>query len=480
METDYITQLTESEVITLLSQFYLDPDYKDLKRIYLTKSFPEILSIDRREMSHSAFLAWLLNKDESHDLGCFPILQFMKILVQRDLLQGIERHQQKTTKTTDIASAVANENLRFDNLKVFLERCIKTKTENGRIDIVLDGNISTSMGKKELHIIIENKVYSGEHGKQTVTYFVSKKPEFKNNSIWLFVYLTPLPQKELDSLKEPQCSCKEFIQINYQDILNQILEPALERDIPQRIKFIIEEYIHSLGLPALSMETKENNYNPNTIMATTKRTTEMLKAFWEKNETLLMAALQTLVETSDDADIREKLNPAINALAVGQRRNKDKTHYTFNGEEANGKYALLKIVIPAIVNNGISPDEISKDYCKTIQDLQTKSKTEVFDELKKILDEARMTCPSAEELFDAKKLKTDHLVLSEKEYKEWWRSQGKAKEIYGKVDGGGEAIRIFNLWSYDTIDYFVYAFYKNRDKWKMDDKDIVVYKQRNE
>ena len=95
--------MSEKEIVALLTDFHNDTSYAELKRFYLTKSFPEILSIDRREMSHSAFLAWLFDKEESHELGDFPIKQLMKILVQRDLLRNRKRHKNKTNISPYIA-----------------------------------------------------------------------------------------------------------------------------------------------------------------------------------------------------------------------------------------------------------------------------------------------------------------------------------------------------------------------------------------
>ena len=479
-------ELSESQLVSLLSDFYQDSSFEELKRLYLKKSFPEILSVDRREMSHSSFLAWLLNMNESHGLGVRPFVQFLKILVQRDLQQNSNRHANKyrsRTSTKNLAVAIINEDLVIKEMTTSLEKPAYTGNTRGRIDILIDARIIIDNKERNLHVIIENKVYSDEHGNQTDTYFRSKDDEIckSHNSCFLFVYLTPLHRKELDVLTEPDCSNKEYIQINYQDILDNILEPALGRDISMRTRFIIEEYIHCLNLPALNFNSKENNYNPYTIMAINKRTTEMLKAFWEKNEPLLMAALNSLIETSDDVDIQEKLAPAIDALAVNKRREKDKTHYVFDGKQANGKYALVNIVIAEVMKNGITPEKCSKDIIDSFMSLGNNSHSYIYNLLYSRLNEnnTEMTCPSQEELYSSQKFssswKNRHIVYNEADYKKWWEPQGKKKEIYNKE---GEYL-IFNQWGYDTIDFFIYAFYENRKKWKLEDKSIQVIKQIN-
>lgn len=484
IDMKYGIELSDCQLISMLSDFYQDPNFEELKRLYLTRSFPEILSVARREMSHSSFLAWLFNMNESHGMGAFPILQFLKILVQRDLQQNSSRHERKyswRTSTEKLAIAITNEDIVVKEMITSLEKSAYAGNTRGRMDILIDAKIIIDNKERDLHVIIENKVYSDEHGNQTNTYFKSKDDELckSRNSSFLFVYLTPLHRKELDALTEPECSNKEYIQINYQDILDNILEPALRKDISMRTRFVIEEYIHCLNLPALSIDSKENNYNPNTIMATNKRTTEMLKAFWEKNEPLLMAALNSLVETSDDVDIQEKLAPAIDALAVNKRREKDKTHYVFDGKQANGKYALVSIVIAEAMNNDITPEDCSKNFIDSFKSFGGKSNSCIYNTLQEKLkkNNTEMTCPSPEELYNVQKFssgwKDRQMVYDESAYENWWKTQGKKKEIY-KKEG---KYRIFNQWGYDTIDFFIYAFYDNREKWNLGDKDIQVIKQ---
>lgn len=231
----YQINFTEIQVISLLSEFYKDSDYEELKRLYLTKSFPEILSIDRREMSHSTFLAWLLNKNESHGLADFPIKQFLKILVIRDLKQNVKRHCNDQTSTKKLSIAAINEEIIISEMSVSIERPVLAGNKRGRIDILIVLKAVIDNQERDVHIIIENKVYSNEQADQTKKYFEANKYDIQNNknSIYLFVFLTPLPKAVLEQLTSPQCSCKEYIQINYQDILDAILEPALKKKLVQ-------------------------------------------------------------------------------------------------------------------------------------------------------------------------------------------------------------------------------------------------------
>ena len=188
-----------------------------------------------------------------------------------------------------------------------------------------------------------------------------------------------------------------------------------------------------------------------------------------------MAAWNSLVDTCDDEDIQEKLKPAIEALEVNKRREKDKTHYEFDGKVANGKYALLSTVVQKVISYGITPQQCSQDYSKALSEFTNKDSKSAYDTIESLLrnNNVVMTCPSHEELFDPKKIIRTDLVFSENDYQKWWKPQGKKKEVYNKEGN----IRILNQWGYDTIDYFIYAFYVNREKWKLQNKEIKVIKQ---
>ena len=478
------TDLSEAQVISLLTELSSDPNYMELKRIYLTKSFPEILSVDRRELSHSSFLRWLFSMKESHGLDSFPMLQFMKLLVYRDNLQNLKRHKSRCASTERIMVPIINDDIRFESANVILEKSAKTATAKGRIDIFVSGKvwISNEAKPREYEITIENKVYSEEHDSQTETYFTDRIKDKKGKDICLFVFLTPLSQNELDSLQGPSCF-KEYIQINYQDILDYVLEPSLQKGVDTRTRFIIEEYIHSLGVPALN----DDNYKRNKVMATSTHVQNLLSAFWYKNRTLLLAVLDTLAQKSKDPDVQADLATTINSLYADERREreKDKTHYLINGKEIKrkGKNALVSTLIPYILEKGVSPDEISQSYTSEIEKLTNYNDTyKVYNEIKHSLDShgVNMTCPTPEELWPVYKAfnmikNGKHLVYSEEKYQEWWRSLKNTKEVYGKpIRVGEKEYRIYNQWGYDSIDYFVYTFYINRNKWGLEDLNITV------
>ena len=183
---------------------------------------------------------------------------------------------------------------------------------------------------KEIEFIIENKVGSKENGaktdrekkqdkkaecdqyyKQTQTeryYFAcnNEAKEYRGNRKKIFIYLTPISNDDLsdfDNLGEDQKSKDEnFININYQDILDNIIEPLLSaEDISTRIHTLLEEYVLSLSLPALMEYEKENEQNikGSIIMATRKVDIENIENLI-KNHNYLSLIKDALKEVSSN------------------------------------------------------------------------------------------------------------------------------------------------------------------------------------
>ncbi|MDR0641071.1 MAG: hypothetical protein LBG07_01260, partial [Treponema sp.] len=86
------------------------------------------------------------------------------------------------------------------------------------------------------------------------------------------------------------------VQINYQLIVDAILEPALEMDIPEHAKFIITDYIRSLSKPSFSNEVTDDQGE--IIMAVGKNEKELLLHFWEDHKRLIVSAFRALSEDS--------------------------------------------------------------------------------------------------------------------------------------------------------------------------------------
>ena len=124
----------------------------------------------------------------------------------------------------------------------------------GRLDIYIELKLLISGKEQKVKLIIENKVESKENNDQTNSYYNYFNSIKKEDEILIFVYLTPISTLDLIELTEAECNCKEFIQINYQSIVDYLIEPALNQNISNRTKNILNEYLQSLSQPSIDDE----------------------------------------------------------------------------------------------------------------------------------------------------------------------------------------------------------------------------------
>lgn len=59
-------EISDTKAIEWLNEFYLDKNFDAIRELYSHGSYNEILSVGRRELSHSPFLAWLFEIEGSH------------------------------------------------------------------------------------------------------------------------------------------------------------------------------------------------------------------------------------------------------------------------------------------------------------------------------------------------------------------------------------------------------------------------------
>lgn len=323
---------------SIMLQFNNDPDFIKLRDRYATKSFLEIMSTDRSETRHSSFLAWLLEgkdfpvKEQDH-----PIIHLLDILIRR-------REEQSTKELIPekIKNMVLSRNIKSIQIhEVSTEKPVN-KVSNipsqDRLDIYIHCTIEPKKEKEkaEIEFIIENKVGSKENGAKEKTDFPKEYSEYltmtqteryyyalnnnkaqNKNSQKIFIYLTPISNDDLsdfNNLGEDQKSKDEnFININYQDILDNIIEPLLSaEDISTRIHTLLEEYVLSLSLPALMEYEKENEQNikGSIIMATRKVDIENITNIIKKNNYLLLIK-NALKETISKSKKTNKTNAAL-------------------------------------------------------------------------------------------------------------------------------------------------------------------------
>lgn len=335
-------EITREKVEEWLMQFHSNQATRAIIRKINQNSILDIYGIARSETHHSKFLAWLFNPNESHNTGELALRKLLNIAVRRGIEQNNQSKDFLSVKKTVLTSASLS-STSTSNVQVLTESYVEAqgkKGAKGRIDILVS---NLALGDELINIIIENKIYSNEHDEQTTTYFEGINKKFpKPKNINIFLYLTPKPNWEMPKEDGPSCTCKDFIEINYQDILTEVLTSILEEPISSATRVAIEDYIHCITSPSIHSK----NYNS---MATDKETNEMLKKFWDANEELILAAINAFANSGETKYKGvDKVQKAITEFVD----NKDYTQYSINGQGEYNKRKLVENVVRLIITKG--------------------------------------------------------------------------------------------------------------------------------
>ena len=400
MSNTEITRLiTREKVEEWLMQFHSNQATRAIIRKINQNSILDIYGIARSETHHSKFLAWLFNPNESHNTRELALRKLLNIAVRRGIEQNNQSKDFQWFRNTVLTSAT-HSSTSASNVQVLTESYVEAqgkKGTKGRIDILVS---NLALGGDFINIIIENKIYSNEHDEQTTTYFegINKKfPKQKN----IFLYLTPKSNWEMPIQNGPSCTCKDFIEINYQDILTEVLTSILEEPISSATKIAIEDYIHCITSPSIHSK----NYNS---MATDKETNEMLKKFWDANEELILAAINAFANSGETKYKGvDKVQKAITEFVD----NKDYTQYSINGQGEYNKRKLVENVVRLIITKG-------GDVMGTLENLDAK-------------------CPNG-------------LLRSEDSY-----NKDKSRAV--ELEYNGSSIYITNQWGIHNIPSFIEA-----------------------
>ncbi len=397
--TEIAREITREKVEEWLMQFHSNQATRAIIRKINQNSILDIYGIARSETHHSKFLAWLFNPNESHNTGELALRKLLNIAVRRGIEQNNQSEVFLWVKKRVLTSASLS-STSTSNVQVLTESYVEAqgkKGAKGRIDVLIQ---NVELGTELINIVIENKIYSNEHDEQTTTYFegINKKfPDQKN----IFLYLTPKSNWEMSIQNGPSCTCKDFIEINYQDILTEVLTSILEEPISSATRIAIEDYIHCITSPSIHSK----NYN---TMATDKETDELLKKFWDANEELILAAINAFATSG------EKKYKGVNEVQKAITEfvdNKDYTKYRINGQGEYNKRKLVENVVSLIITKG-------GDVMGTLENLDAK-------------------CPNG-------------LLRSEDSY-----NKDKSRAV--ELEYNGSSIYITNQWGIHNIPSFIEA-----------------------
>lgn len=182
------------------------------EKIELTLRQPNIfnaLAIERRELSHSNFLSWLLDSDGSHGLGSLVLGKFL-----RDIFSD----NRATTRT-------------FFDADLLDKRTVEVRREWRNIDIllILPDDV----------IAIENKVDTKDHSGQLSRYRQTIAEAFPDKHKH-FVFLTPFGVAPSEEGEDEFYVCYSYQ--NIVDILNRILE-VHGANLPPKVMHYLDDYL---------------------------------------------------------------------------------------------------------------------------------------------------------------------------------------------------------------------------------------------
>ncbi len=302
-----------------------------------------ILGVERQELVHSRFISWLLNSNSSHGLGTKPLENFLKLLYK-----AIDKKVNTPSKDIyqTLLKKLSNKSNKISNVEV--------TNETDKIDITIKFIINGD-DKTPIKILIENKVGAKETKSQTKVYYDKNKG---HNVI--FVYLTPLHSVRLERLNEPECECKQYIQINYQQLLDEVIEPASKHEFLKCVsnkynknKIFINEYIMNLSTPP-SKKSKNNENIFNDIMAIS---IEELRKLWkEVKQEKVDFAKKLYAFATVSPELQEHMTVIEQIINEITSDSKEDFIVVYNKHlycEKSAKDTLLKVVAQIIKNNGI-------------------------------------------------------------------------------------------------------------------------------
>ena len=203
--------MSDKRIIQYLENFICDnPELEKIEKYYEKFNIFDCIGINKQEIKHSNFLAWLFNPKQTHGLADFFIKEFLKQV----LLDNIKSDPNQPT-VFDIDC--------WDMSEVNVIR------EYKNIDILFIDNINKFI------CVIENKIETKQHSNQLTRY----KDEVNNNDEYkeykkLFLYLKPIVDGDL----------KDYIYVSYDKIVN-IIDKLIEKkesNINKDLLLVIEHY----------------------------------------------------------------------------------------------------------------------------------------------------------------------------------------------------------------------------------------------
>ena len=274
---------------------------------YHENNILSITKVSRWELVHSNYIAWILNPYETHGLGFYPICRFLQMLCNL----GIERFP--AVHSTDIFC----DEHKIRDVEIIREQPVPTNGQNKRSTQKIDLLIKVKFEDGVLPIVIENKVGSGENGRnndQTVDYFHWGETVLKSAFDPIYLCLVPL-------FNNIAPACPNFFVINYQHMVDNIIEPCMWRTNNAWTRDTIKIYLQCLSY-------QNDNEKGHNTMAISSEERKILDNFIQNNRIFIDSLLDIFADGATEEEkkatverFRDKFNFAdASVVDLGDNR----------------------------------------------------------------------------------------------------------------------------------------------------------------
>ncbi len=331
-----------------------DPSYTQLYDYYSSETTMGILGVARQENPHSSFIRWILDIRGKHGYGSIPMRKFLetvclfkeKVYYDRDSKEVIDEElwndENNILNTSNKLLLDEIKYGRYDisNQSIATEQVLKGQRRADIFAVLKLKMQKKGLGDVYLLVLIENKIHSTEHDNQTKKYYkdiadletiekaleqigsdwLNKEKILENKLYKLCIYLNAYSTSEIkeflkEGIKEPDktggpfAASKEFITLNYQYLLDGVIEPLRGITGNELACQRITEYIRCLGQAKISSlsEANENNKKSDigktdeyVIMAVSRVEKQLAIDLWKKHSIAIYTILESCMFSSND------------------------------------------------------------------------------------------------------------------------------------------------------------------------------------
>lgn len=215
-----------------LNQLLASPLFARFEAALQHNSIFDVLAVGTREVSHAAFLCWLLNPQEGHGAGDVPLRLF--------LMRAAAKAKPESAAISPLDVDLLDLEGASAECEVVVTGVVKGKETPGRLDILV--TLPGTEGATQPLLIVEHKVYAGQSGQQTEVYrdWATKNPlttlALRDARQPLLTYVCP------DITLQDAPPVEPFIVIEYADLSAWLDDVLAHAGVSERARFLINEY----------------------------------------------------------------------------------------------------------------------------------------------------------------------------------------------------------------------------------------------